>query len=87
MDEQLCASMAASLESEYSAAEKALKSTPKTTNTPYYTCDHLHTLHSFGLNFYTAEQVMQMLQFSEEEQQWAMMTAIRIKQYPEEGVS
>ena len=87
VDEQLCASMAASLESEYSAADKALKSTPKTTNTPYYTCDHLHTLHSFGLNFYTAEQVMQMLQFSEEEQQWAMMTAIRMKQYPEEGFS
>ena len=54
---------------------------PETTRTPYYTCDHLHTLHSFGLNFYSAEQVMQTLNFTEEEKQWVSMTAMNIQQY------
>jgi len=59
IDGQLGANMQARLNREVAAAETARNNTPETIRTPYYTCDHLHTLHSFGLNFYTAEQVMQ----------------------------
>ena len=81
IDGQLGASMQARLNREVAAAETARNNTPETIRTPYYTCDHLHTLHSFGLNFYTAEQVMQTLNFTEEEKQWVSMTAMNIEQY------
>ncbi|MCR4758752.1 MAG: hypothetical protein K5705_00525 [Oscillospiraceae bacterium] len=81
IDGQLGANMQARLNREVAAAETARNNTPETTRTPYYTCDHLHTLHSFGLNFYTAEQVMQVLNFTEDEQQWVALTAMNIQQY------
>ena len=75
------------LNNEVTAAETTRNNTPETIRTPYYTCDHLHTLHSFGLYFYTAEQVMQTLNFSEDEKQWVSLTAMNIQQYlmPEGG--
>ena len=81
IDEYLGANMLTRLNGEVNDAETTLNNTPETTRTPYYTCDHLHTLHSFGLNFYTAEQVMQTLNFTEEEKQWVSMTAMNIEQY------
>ena len=81
VDENLGANMLSRLNGEVNAAETTLNNTPETTRTPYYTCDHLHTLHSFGLNFYTAEQVMQTLNFTEEEKQWVALTAMNIQQY------
>lgn len=81
IDEYLGASMLARLNGEVNDAETTLNNTPETTRTPYYTCDHLHTLQSFGLNFYTAEQVMQTLNFTEEEKQWVSLTAMNIQQY------
>ena len=81
IDENLGANMLTWLNGEVTTAQNTLNSTPETTRTPYYTCDHLHTLHSFGLNFYTAEQVMQTLSFTEEEKQWVAMTAMNIQQY------
>ena len=81
IDENLGASMLTRLNGEVNDAETTLNNTPETTRTPYYTCDHLHTLHSFGLNLYTAEQVMQTLNFTEEEKQWVSMTAMNIQQY------
>ena len=73
--------MQAQLNGEVTSAETARNNTPETIRIPYYTCDHLHTLHSFGLNFYTAEQVMQTLNFTEEEKQWVALTAMNIQQY------
>lgn len=81
IDGQLGANMQARLNREVAAAETARNNTPETIRTPYYTCDHLHTLHSFGLNFYTAEQVMQELNFTEDEKQWVALTAMNIEQY------
>lgn len=81
IDENLGSSMLTRLNGEVNDAETTLNNTPETIRTPYYTCDHLHTLHSFGLNFYTAEQVMQTLNFTEEEKQWVSMTAMNIQQY------
>ena len=81
IDESLGANMQAQLNGEVTSAETARNNTPETIRIPYYTCDHLHTLHSFGLNFYTAEQVMQTLNFTEEEKQWVALTAMNIQQY------
>ena len=81
IDEYLGANMQTRLNREVTTAENTLNSTPQTTQTPYYTCDHLHTLHSFGLNFYSAEQVMQVLNFTEDEKQWVALTAMNIQQY------
>ncbi len=81
IDEYLGENMQTRLNSEVAAAENMRNNTPQTIQTPYYTCDHLHTLHSFGLNFYTAEQVMQVLNFTEDEKQWAAMTSMSIEQY------
>ena len=81
VDEYLGDSMLTRLNGEVNDAETTLNNTPETTRTPYYTCDHLHTLQSFGLNFYSTEQVMQTLNFREEEKQWVSMTAMNIQQY------
>ena len=81
IDEYLGANMQTRLNGEVTTAENTLNNTPQTTQTPYYTCDHLHTLHSFGLNFYSAEQVMQVLNFTEDEKQWVALTAMNIQQY------
>ena len=81
IDGQLGANMQARLNREVAAAETARNNTTETIQTPYYTCDHLHILHSFGLNFYTAEQVMQVLNFTEDEKQWVALTAMNIEQY------
>ena len=81
IDGNLGASMQTRLNNEVTAAETTRNNTPETIRTPYFTCDHLHTLHSFGLNFYTAEQVMQTLNFSEDEKQWVSLTAMNIQQY------
>ena len=87
IDGTLGANMQTQLNGEVTTAENTLNNTPEKTQTPYYTCDHLHTLHSFGLNFYTAEQVMQVLNFTEDEKQWVALTAMNIQQYlmPEGG--
>ena len=87
IDDRLDSTMQTRLNSEIAAAENMKNNTPQTIQTPYYTCDHLHTLYSFGLNFYTAEQVMQVLNFTEDEKQWAALTAASIQQYliPEGG--
>ena len=72
---------------EVTAAETTRNNTPETIRTPYYTCDHRHTLRSFGLNLYSAEQVMQVLGFTEDEKLWVSLTAMNIQQYlmPEGG--
>jgi hypothetical protein len=87
IDERIDSTMQTRLNSEVAAAENTRNHTPQTIQTPYYTCDHLHTLYSFGLNFYTAEQVIQVLNFTEDEKQWAALTAASIQQYliPEGG--
>nr|MCR5306841.1 hypothetical protein [Oscillospiraceae bacterium] len=87
IDMRLGARMQTRLNNEVTAAEATRNNTPETIRTPYYTCDHLHTLHSFGLNFYSAEQVMQVLGFTENEKQWVSLTAMNIQQYlmPEGG--
>lgn len=83
----LGANMQTQLNNEVTAAETTRNNTPETIQIPYYTCDHLHTLHSFGLNFYSAEQIMQGLGFTEDEKQWVSLTAMNIQQYlmPEGG--
>lgn len=81
IDVRLGVSMQTRLNNEVTAAETTRNNTPETIRTPYYTCDHLHTLHSFGLNFYNAEQVMQVLGFTEDEKQWVSLTAMNIQQY------
>lgn len=87
IDENLGASMQTRLNGEVSATETTRNNTPETIQIPYYTCDHLHTLHSFGLYFCSAEQVMQVLGFTEDEKQWVSLTAMNIQQYllPEGG--
>lgn len=67
MDINCLAWLGASVE----AAQRTLESTPQTTQTDYYTCDHVHDLHSVGLNIFNADETMNRYSFSEAERQWA----------------
>lgn len=56
-------------------------STPKNIETPYYTCDHNHKLHSVGLNFYNASEVMTAYGFTEAEIAWEKAICSSISGY------
>lgn len=47
-----------------------MNNTPQVIRTPYYTCDHQHTLHSIGLNFFDADAVMTVYGFTDTEREW-----------------
>ena len=85
IDGQLGANMQTALYNEMIAAQNARDKTPQTVETPYYTCDHLHTLHAFSQQFYDAAETIQMLGFSEEERQWAAQMQLSIARYTEGG--
>ena len=53
------------------AAQATMESTPQTTQREYRTCDHVHDLHSIGLNLFNADQTMNLYNFTEAERQWA----------------
>lgn len=55
-----------------------VNSTPENIETPYYICDHNHTLHSVGLNFFDADAVMTQYGFSENEKAWERMICASI---------
>ena len=84
VDEELCGRMETQLGAAQNAAAVRLQNTPETTVSPVRSCDRQHTLHSISLQFYSAEEVMQMLRFTGEEQQWAAMTAVSVQQYLQE---
>ena len=84
VDEELCGKMETQLGAAQNAAAVRLQNTPETTASPVRSCDRQHTLHSISLQFYSAEEVMQMLRFTGEEQQWAAMTAVSVQQYLQE---
>lgn len=83
IDADLGADMQQILTTEADDAEAVMNSTPETVQIPYFTCDHVHTLHSLELCFYTADEIMDALDFSAEERQWAKLTAANIRQYLE----
>lgn len=70
IDENLGASMLSQLNSEVSTAQTTLNNTDQYTVTTYYTCDHLHTLHSIGLYTYDKDTVMTALGFTDADKQW-----------------
>ncbi len=52
------------------AAWTTLQNTDEYITTSYWTCDHLHTLHSFGLFAYDREAVMTQLGFTDADKEW-----------------
>ena len=55
-------------------SERWKNNTPEYITDTSYSCEHAHDLHSIGLAFYSAEDVMNALGFSDNEKQWADMT-------------
>ena len=55
-------------------SENWKNNTPEYITDTSYSCEHAHDLHSIGLAFYSAEDVMNALGFSENEKKWAEMT-------------
>lgn len=53
------------------SAYATLQSTPETIRTPRPVCEHLHDLHSLGLNLFNAEETMARYSFTDAELQWA----------------
>ena len=51
-------------------AQTTLDNTEPTITTTYWTCDHLHTLHSIGLFTYDKETVMTALGFTDADKEW-----------------
>lgn len=68
---------------EYEEANRILNDTPKTIETVTYICNFEHDLHSIGLTFYSKDQVMSALGFSESEKQWVSLTEIGFANNPE----
>lgn len=69
-------------------AQTTMNNTPQTIQTPYYTCDHLHELHSIGLNLFNADETMNLYSFTEAERQWVAnltQTYSAYFQYLEQG--
>ena len=63
-----------------------MQNTPKTITTTYWTCDHLHTLHSVGLFTYDKETVMNALGFSQADKKWEQLIELGMAaNEPEEG--
>lgn len=52
------------------AAWTTLQNTDEYITTSYRTCDHLHTLHSFGLFAYDRDAVMTQLGFTDADKEW-----------------
>lgn len=67
----------------------AMQNTPQTITTTYWTCDHLHTLHSVGLFTYDKETVMNALGFSQADKKWEQLIELGMTldepNEPEEG--
>lgn len=55
-------------------SERWRDSTPEYITDTSYSCEHAHDLHSIGLAFYSAEDVMNALGFSENEKLWVELT-------------
>lgn len=70
------------LGSEYEAALAVLNATPSYTEVVTYICNLEHRLHSIGLNFYTAEDVMNALGFTETEKEWVKLTELGFTNNP-----
>lgn len=66
---------------QYEYYEDLLEDTPQTISNTAYTCDHQHTLHSIGLSFLSADEVMNAYGFTETEIQWAAGLAQSIRFY------
>ena len=49
-------------------------SLPETIEVVTYNCEHLHTLHSLGLSFFSKNDIMNSLNFSENEIKWEELT-------------
>lgn len=54
--------------------EKTENKTPATVEEVTYICEHNHDLHSVGLAFFTKEEIMNALKFTENEKQWEELT-------------
>ncbi|MBR3630102.1 MAG: hypothetical protein IKN55_06480 [Oscillospiraceae bacterium] len=61
-------------------SENWKNNTPEYITDTSYSCEHAHDLHSIGLAFYSAEDVMSALGFSENEKKWAEMTVKAFEQ-------
>ncbi|MCR4644550.1 MAG: hypothetical protein K5695_03960 [Oscillospiraceae bacterium] len=61
-------------------SENWKNNTPEYITDTSYSCEHAHDLHSIGLAFYSAEDVMNALGFSENEKKWAEMTVKAFEQ-------
>ena len=53
---------------------KIEEETPEKTEIISYICEHKHDLHSVGLAFFTKEEIMNALNFTENEKQWEELT-------------
>lgn len=69
------------LGSQYEYYVNLVNSTPENIETTYLTCDHHHTLHSVGLNFFDADAVMTQYGFTENEKAWEKMVCSSISAY------
>lgn len=70
IDEYIGINGSAWLQQFTDTAWRTLQNTDEYITTTYYTCDHLHTLHSIGLYTYDKETVMTALGFSDADKEW-----------------
>ncbi|MCR4646502.1 MAG: hypothetical protein K5695_14030, partial [Oscillospiraceae bacterium] len=61
-------------------SENWKNNTPEYITDTSYSCEHAHDLHSIGLAFYSAEDVMNALGFSENEKKWTNLTVTAFEQ-------
>ena len=70
IDEYIGINGSAWLQQFTDTAWRTLQNTDEYITTTYYTCDHLHTLHSIGLYTYDKETVMTALGFTDADKEW-----------------
>ena len=59
---------------QYVYWDGVVNDTPETKEETYYICDKKHLLHSIGLQFYTKENVMDALGFTNYQKEWVSLT-------------
>ena len=59
---------------QYEYWDNVLNSTSSTIEEVSYICEHQHSLHSIGLAFFTKEDIMNALEFTDNDKQWENLT-------------
>lgn len=62
------------LGNEYLVAEENLNNTPTTIEKKTLVCSYAHNLHSIGLSFFSKDDVMNALNFTDTDKQWVELT-------------